>query len=231
MACGERAKICRDPQFLQATGELGGFRRRLRLAGVVLEDGMAIAVQRQGDAPALDQALHQDKVASGVLTGAKHGVGHRAGGVVHRQQQDEFGSPVLQPGVMAAVQLHQHPGLGHPLAAETVLRRAPAVGSADARLAQNAPHRGPAEVDALPLAQELGDVGMVGALIALGGQRQPARAVWRCGDGGRGCRGRARGALLAIGRRHPAGVAWAHSQQFGGLGDGHLVFQNRVEHG
>ena len=39
--------------FLQAMGELGGFRRRLRLTGVVLEDGMAIAVQGQGNAPAL----------------------------------------------------------------------------------------------------------------------------------------------------------------------------------
>ena len=41
--------------FLQAMGELGGFRRRLRLTGVVLEDGMAIAVQGQGNAPALDK--------------------------------------------------------------------------------------------------------------------------------------------------------------------------------
>ena len=87
----------------------------------MLEDGVAIAVQRQGNAPALDQAIQQHEVASGVLTGAEDGVDRRAGGVVHGQQQGEFGSPVLQPGVMAAVQLHQHPRLGHPLAAETVL--------------------------------------------------------------------------------------------------------------
>ena len=73
LACGERAKIFRDSQFLQCSGELGGVRRRLRLAGVVLEDGVAIAVERQGNAPALDQALQQHEVASGVLTGAKHG--------------------------------------------------------------------------------------------------------------------------------------------------------------
>ena len=42
-----------DHQFLQATGELGGFGRRLRLAGVVLEGGMAVAVQRQGNTSAL----------------------------------------------------------------------------------------------------------------------------------------------------------------------------------
>ncbi len=131
---------------------------------------MAVAVQRQENAPALDQAIQQHEVAPGVLAGAKHGVGHRAGGVVHGQQQGEFRSPVLQPGVMAAVKLHQHPCLGHPLAAETVLLRAPAAGTADVRPGENSPHRGPAEVDALPLAQQLGEVSMVGALIALGGQ-------------------------------------------------------------
>ena len=71
---------------------------------------------------------------------------------------------------MAAVQLHQHARLGHPLAAETVLRRAPTPRTADARLGENAPHRGPAQVDALPLAEQLGEVGVVGALVALGGQ-------------------------------------------------------------
>ena len=62
----------------------------------------------------------------------------------------------LNHSVMAAVQLHQHPSLGHSLAAETVLRRTPAAGTADAhhvRPGQNAPHRGPAEVDAFPLAR------------------------------------------------------------------------------
>ena len=35
-----------DPQLLQASGELGGFRRGLRLAGVVLEYRVAVAVER-----------------------------------------------------------------------------------------------------------------------------------------------------------------------------------------
>ena len=59
---------------------------------------------------------------SGVLPRCEDGVDHGAGGIVHRQQQHELGASVLQPGVMAAVQLHQHPSLGHPRAAETVLR-------------------------------------------------------------------------------------------------------------
>ena len=46
-----------DPQFLQGPGELSSFRRGFRLAGVVLEYRMAVAVERQRNAPALDQAL------------------------------------------------------------------------------------------------------------------------------------------------------------------------------
>ena len=128
---------------------------------------MAVAVQRQRDAPALDQALKQREVAGGGFAGAEHGVDYGAGGVVHRQQQGELGASVLQPGMMAAVQLHQHPRLGHPLTAEPVLRRAPAAGTADARFGENTPHRGPAQVDALPFLEQFGEVGVVGALVAL----------------------------------------------------------------
>ena len=35
-----------DPQLLQASGELSSFRRGLRLAGVVLEYRVAVAVER-----------------------------------------------------------------------------------------------------------------------------------------------------------------------------------------
>ena len=83
--------------------------------------------------------------------------------------------------------------------------------------------------------QQLGEVGMVGALIALGGQLNHGGSLrGRYGVVGTGAAavtvGEGGGALLAIGRQQPAGVACAHSQQFGGLGDGHLVFQNRAEH-
>ena len=166
--------------------------------------------------------------------GAEDGVDRRAGGVVHGQEQGEFGSPVLQPGVMAAVQLDQHPRLGHPLAAGTVLRRAPATWTADACPGENSPHRGPAEVDALPLAQQLGEVGVVGALVALGGQFYHRGSLrWRDGVVGTAAAvavGEGSSSLTAVGRQQPAGLALAHPQKVGGLGDGHLVFQNRVQH-
>jgi hypothetical protein len=74
-----------------------------------------------------DQSLNQDEVLPGALRRPEDGVVHDAGGVVHRQQQDEPGVSFLQPGVMATIQLHQHPNLGHSLAAEAVLRRTPCI--------------------------------------------------------------------------------------------------------
>ena len=134
-----------------------------------------------------------------------------------------------------AVQLYQQPSLGHPLAAKTVLGRAPAAGTADASLGENAPHGGPAQVDPFPFPQQLGEVSVVGALVALSGQFHhhgslrgwdsvvgSTAAVAMCQRGG---------AVFAIGGQHAAGVALGHSQQLGGLVDGHLVFQNGVEHG
>ena len=179
------------PGSCRPRAELAGFGRRLRLADVVLEDGMAIGRRAPGDGPALDQAFQEHQVAPSVqqpvqdtaLTTepmASSTASSRTNGV----------ASVLQPGVMAAVQLHQHPRLGHPLAAETVLRRVPTAGTANARLGPNAPHRGSAEVDALPLTQQLGEVGVVGALVALrrqfhdGGCRESQG--WRCEDSGRG---------------------------------------------
>ena len=53
----------------------------------------------------MDDILHQQEVAPGVLFGSEESVGHRAGGVVHRQQQDEPGSSVLQPSMMTTVHL------------------------------------------------------------------------------------------------------------------------------
>ena len=75
---------------------------------------------------------------------------------------------------------------------------------------------------------------MVGALIALGGQFYHRGSVGRrdrvMGTAAPVAVSQRGGALLAIGRQHPAGVTLAHSQQFYGLGDRRLVFQNRVEH-
>ena len=55
----------------------------------MLEDGAAVGIEGEGNAAAPEQVLHQQEVAVAVFLLAKQGVDHRAGGVVHRQQQRE----------------------------------------------------------------------------------------------------------------------------------------------
>ena len=76
---------------------------------------------------------------------------------------------------------------------------------------------------------------VVGALVTLGGQFHHHGSL----SGGDGvvrtaasvAVGQGGGAIIAVGRQHPSGVSFTHPQQFGGLGDGHLVFQHGVQHG
>ena len=126
------------------------------MAGVVFEGGVAVAVEGQGDSPLPDQALKEHKVAAGILARAEYRLGHGAGGVVHDQQQDETRSPILQPRMVAAVDLHQHALLGHAPAPEPVLWGSAASRAADAGLRQDAAHRGTAQVDALTFPQQFG---------------------------------------------------------------------------
>ena len=93
-------------------GELGGLDRHRLLASVVLEGGVAVAVEGHGDSPLPDQTLLEHQVAASVLGGVEDGLGHGAGGVVDGDEQRQLMSSVLQPGVLTAVDLHQHPLLG-----------------------------------------------------------------------------------------------------------------------
>ena len=72
-----------------------------------LEHAVAIPIPGKGGASALDQSLHQDEVATGVLLGTKHRVEHGAGGAVHGQQQCELRALLIQPPEVAAVNLRQ----------------------------------------------------------------------------------------------------------------------------
>ena len=92
----------------------------------------------------------------------------------------------------------------------------------DARTGQDAPHRGPAEVDAFPFPEQLGEVGVVGAGVGGAGQLDhrvglvvrhgvawftAAVPVSECG-----------GAFPPIGRQKSPGMAFTHPQDLGGLG-------------
>ena len=102
-------------------------------------------------------------------------------------------------------------------------------------LARMRRHRGPAQVDALPLTEQFGEVGVVGALVAAGGQFHHGVRLGRrdsiVGTAATVTVGQRGGAILAISRQQPASMSRGHPQHLGGLGDGNLVFQNGVQHG
>ena len=143
-------------------------------------------------------------------------------------------TPVLQPGVLAAVDLHQHPLLGHAPAPETVPLGTPAPGTADVGLEQDAAHRGTAQVDAFTLLQQLGEVGVVRPGVSVAGQLHHG-SDGRLGDGvvrsaSPVSVGQCGGTVLAVSGEETLGVTFADSHDLGSLGDGKLVFQHAVEH-
>jgi len=96
---------------------------------------VAVGIHRKRYTTPPYDALEQEEVTLGILSVSEEGVGNRTCGVVHRQQHGEHRPPALQPRVVAAVELKQHPLLRHPLAPAPVARRA-----AVTRTGQSGPH-------------------------------------------------------------------------------------------
>ena len=129
------------------------------------EDSVPVSVEGDGYAEMLHQALEQQEVVVGGLFPAEEGVDHRASGIVDGDQQSERRYPAPQPWVMTAVHLDQHAFPGHALAADPVLGRTPSPRTAQPSVDQDAPQGGPADVDALSLAQQLAEMGVVGPFV------------------------------------------------------------------
>ena len=136
--------------------------------------------------------------------------------------------------MMAAVDLHQHTLLGHAPAPEAVLLGAAAARTADACLDQNSAQRGTAQIDALAFPQQLSEMSVVGARIAVAGQlHHGSRSDLRDSIVGPAAPvpvGQCGRTDLAVSREETLGVTLAHSHDLGSLGDGKLVFQNAVEY-
>ena len=82
-------------------------------------------------------------------------------------------------------------------------------------------HRAPAEVNPLPVTQQLGEVGLIGSGVSGAGQLHH-RSCLGVGDGVAGSTaavpvGQCGGALLAIGRQQAPYVAFTHPQDLSGL--------------
>ena len=102
----------------------------------------------------------------GGLLLAEQCAGHTASGVVDCQQQRELRFPVLQPPVMTAVHLDQHPLPRHPLTAYPVPGWTMATRTDETRADQDTTKCGPVYSYALSLTEQLTQMGVVGAGMA-----------------------------------------------------------------
>src|SRR2546425_6361887 len=69
-----------------------------------------------------------DEVPMGILLVPKRGGEDVAGGIVNGREERQARAPLLQPIMVAAVELHEQAGSGHALPAPTVSGRAAAAG-------------------------------------------------------------------------------------------------------
>jgi len=127
-------------------------------------------------------AAHPDQdgqVRPAVLDRAEGRPDDRPGRVVDGADEGQPRPAALEPVVRTAVDLDQQPGLGHPLAAAPVPRRAALPGGPQAGPAEQALERRAADDDALGLGQQLGQVAVVDAPIAAPREVHDARPVGR----------------------------------------------------
>jgi hypothetical protein len=180
-----------------------------------------------------DHVIEHVQVASGILLGTKHRCRHPAGRIIDGGKQAEPWPPLRQPGMVAGIELAQHPGLR--LAFSTL---AVGWGTALARAFQSrphpdAPHRGTRDDDPLLLAQHLGQVRVVEPRVDRLGERCDPGAqhrverVDRCpspvamSQGG--------GALLSIRRQHPAHLPHRQPECRGRFNAGQIAHQHPVQ--
>ena len=163
LGLGRQGKNHLDPQFPHGPAELG---RHPREAGArrVPEDRVPVGVEGDGYAATLHQTVDQQEVVATVFLTAEEGVNYCSGGIVHGDQQRKRRCLVPQPWVMTAIHLDQHALPWHALAAYPVLGRTPSPRAGESGVDQDAPQGGPADVDAVALAEQLAEMGVARSL-------------------------------------------------------------------
>ena len=142
--------------------------------------------------------------------------------------------PLIQPGMVAAVDLQQHPLLGQSFPPDPVFGRTMPPGAGQTEAAQETTYRLAAQVNALPFRQHLGEVAVVEAGVSFTGQNH------HYGGGGLGKCVAGLAAPVAVdqcgrplppvGRQDSPDLAFTDPQNFGSLGCGQLIFQHGVEY-
>jgi hypothetical protein len=141
-----------------------------RGAWSAFEDAVPVGVDGDGDPMGRDELAEEEEIARGVFPLAEDGAKDQSGGVVDGVQEDEGGTPVLEPGVVAAVHLHEEARLPHPLAALAVFWGATALWAPQSGSPEDAVDGGMREDDRLVLREEFGQMLVVDASVRRPGE-------------------------------------------------------------
>ena len=166
-----------DAEFLQSASQLGGRLFSGELFGhgpvgiVALEDGVAVAIETEGDAVGGDHGVESAEIAESIF-GFELEVGGQdlAGGVVLQADEGELGTAAFQPVMAAGIGERHHAeawarqAAGAVLAGAALLRRRQAGGP------QDAAHGLAADLEVLFEAKLFGQMGIVEALVLAAGQ-------------------------------------------------------------
>ena len=162
-----------DAKFLERPSDLGLARdaaelvvegeRRVRIRA---KDPMAIGVHRGREPVAADEVTEEEEIAVSILFRTKHGAQDTAGGIVDGGEEDETGAAVLEPWMVAAIELDEEARLRHALSATTMPGGPAGAGTADAGGAQQALHRAAREPDPLAFGEQFGEVVIIHAGVA-----------------------------------------------------------------
>lgn len=186
-----------------------------------MKQAVAIGVGASGDTIALDEAAEKQEIAMGVFLRAKDPGEDFAGGVIDGGEKHEPGPAIFEPGMVAAVQLDEEPGLGHALAAATMAGRAARARTADAGGTQQALHGLAGHPDALTVREEFGELVIIHTGVEGPRETQDAGAdflsepAW--GRPTAVAMGKGRRALLFEPSSEPPNVSWRQSQEPGGF--------------
>lgn len=182
-----------DPEFLQEATHLRRGARPLELffeapargAGAP-EDAVAVGVGGEGEAGSASELAEDVKVACGRFLIVEPAGEDLTRGIIHGGVQDESGTAVFEPGMMAAVELDEHAFLRHAVAAGAVLRRAAPAGAGDAGLMQEATDGLARDTYPFPFDEELGEVLVVDGGVGSAGEPHDPLAQGSGQTSGRG---------------------------------------------
>jgi hypothetical protein len=160
-----------DGEVLEDRAEVGRVLAALeffreRPVGVVAdEDAEAIAVEGQGQAVGEADLLEHRRVAMQILGRPEVEGQDGARGVVDRAVEGHRGAPVFEPGMRAAVELDEGAHTGFRGSAGAVLAGAAAVLGREVQGPADPPDGGPADAQALDLAELLGGVAVIDIMV------------------------------------------------------------------